>query len=75
MKRHTDLPIAVGFGIRTPEQAAEVAAVADAAVVGSALVEQLKANLDGDGRATPGLVAKVLGSVSTLAKGVRGGAG
>lgn len=39
IKRHTDLPVAVGFGIKTPEQAAEVARVADAAVVGSALVE------------------------------------
>ena len=39
LKRHTELPVAVGFGIKTPEQAAEVARVADAAVVGSALVE------------------------------------
>jgi tryptophan synthase alpha chain len=39
LKSRTDLPVAVGFGIRTPEQAAEVARVADAAVVGSALVE------------------------------------
>ncbi len=73
LKRHTDLPIAVGFGIRTPEQAAEVAAVADAAVVGSALVEQVKLQLDDEGRAKPGLVDGVLQSVSALAKGVRGG--
>ena len=75
LKRHTDLPIAVGFGIRTPEQAAEIATVADAAVVGSALVDHVKANLDSEGRAMPALVEAVLGSVSELAKGVRGGAG
>ena len=73
LKRHTDLPIAVGFGIRTPEQAAEVAAVADAAVVGSALVEQVRRQLDDEGRAKPELVDGVLQSVSALAKGVRGG--
>ena len=39
IKRHTDLPVAVGFGVRTPEQAAEIARVADGVVVGSALVE------------------------------------
>ncbi len=73
LKRHTDLPIAVGFGITTPQQAAEVAAVADAAVVGSALVEQVRRQLDDQGRAKPGLVDAVLQSVSDLAKGVRGG--
>jgi tryptophan synthase alpha chain len=39
IKRSTDLPVAVGFGVRTPEQAAEIARVADGVVVGSALVE------------------------------------
>lgn len=72
LKRHTDLPIAVGFGIKTPAQAAEVAAVADAAVVGSALVERIRANLDANGRAKPGLVKDVLGLVSELAQAVRG---
>ncbi len=75
LKRHTDLPIAVGFGIRTPEQAGEITAVADAAVVGSALVELVRSNLDSEGRAEPGLVGKVLESVSALAGGVRGSAG
>lgn len=73
LKRHTDLPIAVGFGIRTPEQAAEVAAVADAAVVGSALVEQVRSGLDSEGRARPELVDRVLRSVRALAGGVGGG--
>ena len=73
LKSHTDLPVAVGFGIKTPEQAAEIAAAADAAVVGSALVEQVRSNLDAEGRAKPELVGKVLKSVSALAGGVRGG--
>ncbi len=75
LKAHTDLPVVVGFGVKTPEQAAEIAAVADAAVVGSSVIERLKAGLDGDNRATPGLVADVLGFVSSLAEGVRGARG
>ena len=74
LKRHTDLPIAVGFGIKTPDQAAEVVAVAEAAVVGSALVEQVKSHLDAEGRAKPELVETVLKSVGALAEGVKGGA-
>jgi tryptophan synthase alpha chain len=72
LKRHTDLPVAVGFGIRTPAQAAAVARVADAAVVGSALVDRLAAALDAEGKAGPDLVSAVLGDVSALAQGVRG---
>ncbi len=72
LKRHTDLPIAVGFGIKTPEQAAEVAAVAEAAVVGSALVEQVRSHLDAEGRAKSELVETVLESVGALAEGVKG---
>jgi tryptophan synthase alpha chain len=71
LKRHTDLPVAVGFGIKTPAQAAEVAAVADAAVVGSALVERIRAGLGTDGRAKPGVVEDVLGFVRELAQAVR----
>ncbi len=72
LRRHTELPIAVGFGIRTPEQAAEVAGIADAAVVGSALVERIKAKLDEAGRPQPGLVEGLLDLVGALARGVRG---
>ncbi len=72
LKRHSELPIAVGFGIRTPEQAAEVAGIADAAVVGSALVERIKAKLDEAGRPRPGLVEDLLDVVGALARGVRG---
>jgi tryptophan synthase alpha chain len=71
VKMHTGLPIAVGFGIRTPEQAREIARVADAAVVGSALVQTVADNLDADGKPTPALVGAVLGLVSALADGVR----
>ena len=71
LKRHTALPVAVGFGIRTPAQAAEVARVADAAVVGSALVEKVAAALDPDGKAKPELVASVLADVRALSRGVR----
>ena len=56
IRRHTRLPVAVGFGIREPAQAAEIARIADAAVVGSALVDLLARHLDADGRAAPALV-------------------
>lgn len=71
LRRGTDLPIAVGFGISTPERAAEVARVADAAVVGSAIVSRVKANLDESGAPRPGLVEDVLAFVRRLADGVR----
>lgn len=71
LKNYTDLPIAVGFGIRTPEQAGAVAEVADAVVVGSAIVQTIADNLDSDGKATPGLVEKVLGFTRDLSGGVR----
>ncbi|MFN3075822.1 MAG: tryptophan synthase subunit alpha, partial [Alphaproteobacteria bacterium] len=73
LRAETRLPVAVGFGIRTPEQAGMVAAVADAAVVGSALVDRIAANLDENGAALPGLVDEVLGFVRSLAQGVRSG--
>lgn len=71
IRAKTDLPVAVGFGIRTPEQAAEIASVADAAVVGSALVDQITANLDDNGKPGPGTVEAVLGLAKSLAEGVR----
>jgi len=72
LRRSTDLPIAVGFGIRTPEQAAAVARVADAAVVGTALVHRLALSLKPDGTAKPGLIDAVLADIRALAAGVRG---
>src|SRR4051795_730143 len=71
LRRFTDLPVAVGFGIKTPAQAAEIAGTADAAVVGTAIVDRLALNLDPEGNAKPGLVEAVLGDVRALAAGVR----
>jgi tryptophan synthase alpha chain len=73
LKRHTDLPVAIGFGIRSPAQAGIAATVADGAVVGTALVDALAGTLDAEGRATAGTVPAVLGLVRELAAGVRGG--
>ena len=71
IKRHTRLPVGVGFGIKTPEQAAAVARHADAAVVGSAIVDQVKVALDDQGQPKANLVAGVLDFVTSLADGVR----
>ncbi len=71
LRRHTDLPLAVGFGISTPEAAAAVARVADAAVVGSAIVRKIETGLDREGKPGATLVADVLSFVSSLADGVR----
>jgi tryptophan synthase alpha chain len=73
IKRHTSLPVAVGFGVKTAATAAAIAASADAVVVGSALVEVLHASLDRNGAATPESVAAVADFVRQLADGVRAG--
>ncbi|MEP1234317.1 MAG: tryptophan synthase subunit alpha, partial [Alphaproteobacteria bacterium] len=70
--RHTDLPVAVGFGIKTPDQAAAIARVSDAAVVGSALVGIIADNRDPSGAPLPDTRDKVLDLVKALAAGVRG---
>ncbi|GHF16733.1 tryptophan synthase alpha chain [Kordiimonas sediminis] len=70
IKAHTDLPVAVGFGIKTPEQAKAVAHVADGAVVGSAIVSMIENGLDAIGKPEAGLVKKILGFVNALASGV-----
>ena len=67
----TDMPIAIGFGIRTPAHAAAAARVADAVVVGSALLDTLAGSLDEQGRAGPGTVRQVLDQVRDLAEAVR----
>jgi tryptophan synthase alpha chain len=72
IKRHTKLPVCVGFGIRTPENARGIAAKADGAVVGTALVDALKATLDAQDRATAKTVGAVADLVASLAQGVRG---
>jgi len=72
IKRHTDLPVCVGFGIRTPEAAQAIAERASGAVVGTALVDALRGSLDGEGRATAKTVSAVADLAASLAKGVRG---
>ena len=72
IKRHTQLPVAVGFGVKDAARARAIAEGADAVVVGSALVEALRGSLDKDGKATSGTVKAVTGLVSSLAEGVRG---
>src|SRR5580692_148912 len=72
IKRHTELPVCVGFGIRTPEAACGIARRADGAVVGTALVDALRGSLDAEGRATAATVGAVAGLAASLAQGVRG---
>ena len=72
IKRHTKLPVCVGFGIRTPQAAHDIAVHANGAVVGSALVDALKATLDADGKATATTVSAVADLVASLAQGVHG---
>lgn len=68
----TELPIAVGFGIRTPDHAAAAVRQADAAVVASALIDTLTQHLDEAGHAKPTLVRAVLDQVRELSAAVRG---
>ena len=72
IKRHTALPVAVGFGVRTAKQARAIAAGAEGVVVGSALVNAIKDSLDKKGKATARTVKAVTGLVAELAEGVRG---
>lgn len=71
LRAASELPVAVGFGIRSREQAGEIAAVADAAVVGSAIVAEIAARLDRAGAPEPGLVDAVTAFVQDLSDGVR----
>nr|WP_256468406.1 tryptophan synthase subunit alpha [Bradyrhizobium sp. 197] len=72
IKRHTKLPVCVGFGIRTPENARAIASHANGAVVGTALIDALKNSLDADGRATGKTVNAVAELTAALAQGVKG---
>ena len=71
IRRYTDLPIAVGFGIKTPEQATKMAKFADAAVVGSALVSRVEDNLDANGKPTSACATAVLDFVGQISEGIR----
>jgi tryptophan synthase alpha chain len=72
IKRHTKLPVAVGFGVKTANHARAIAAGADGVVVGSALIEAVRASLDQNGKATGRTVKAVTDLVGELADGVRG---
>jgi tryptophan synthase alpha chain len=69
LRRHTDLPIAIGFGVKTPEQAREIGALGDAVVVGSAIVSAVAERLDESGKAKLGLVEEVLALTRSIAEG------
>jgi tryptophan synthase alpha chain len=71
IKRHTPLPVAVGFGVKTPEDAAAIAAGADGVVVGTALISALKSTLSADDKAGPDSVKAVTGLVASLAGSIR----
>ncbi len=71
LKKATTLPVAVGFGVRTPEQAREMAKGADGVVVGSALVRAIETSLTEDGRATGNTVGSVLSLVEGLGAALR----
>jgi tryptophan synthase alpha chain len=72
IKRHTKLPVCVGFGVRTGEQARAIAKAADGVVVGSALVDAIRKSLGAGGEAMPTTVPAVADLVRALADGVRG---
>lgn len=71
LRQATDLPIAVGFGVKTPAEAANAARIGDAAVVGSALCQTIADALDDEGRARDGLVDAVLDQTRALSQAVR----
>jgi tryptophan synthase alpha chain len=71
IKRHSALPVCVGFGVRTAEQARVFAQSADGVVVGSALIEIVRKHLGTDGRPAPGTAEAVADLVRTLASGVQ----
>jgi tryptophan synthase alpha chain len=72
IKRHTKLPVCVGFGVRTAEQARAIAEGADGVVVGSALVEAVRKSLGTDAEATAATVPSVVDLVRALTEGLRG---
>lgn len=70
IKDHTDLPVAVGFGVRSAAQSEAIARGADGVVVGSALVEAIRVNLDENGQAGPGVADAVHDIIRELAAGI-----
>ncbi len=72
IKRHTSLPVSVGFGVRNAEQARAIAQSADGVVVGSALVDAVKNSLDANGKATAGTVKAVTDLAESAQRGRAG---
>lgn len=72
LRKHTGLPVAVGFGIKTPEQARAIGAHCEAAVVGSAIVDVIAKGIGPDGAVDRRLSVKVLEFVKSLATGLHG---
>ena len=70
LRKHTELPLAVGFGIKTPEHAKSVANKADGIVIGSAIVDLVKENIDADGKPNSRLVKSVHEFVRNIADAV-----
>jgi tryptophan synthase alpha chain len=70
IKSHTNLPVAVGFGVKTAADAAAIAAGADGVVVGSTLVDAVRHSLDANGKATAKTVESVVALVKNIASGV-----
>jgi len=71
IKAHTDLPIAVGFGVKTEQQVSELAGIAEGVVVGSALVSAIAESLDENGKATSETKPQLLGLVERLSAALR----
>ncbi|MDA8030807.1 MAG: tryptophan synthase subunit alpha, partial [Alphaproteobacteria bacterium] len=70
LRKHTDLPIAVGFGIKTADQASDIAGAADAVVVGSALIDRIASGVENKAERDE-IISSVHGFVSKLAIGLR----
>ena len=70
LRKHTDLPIAVGFGIKTADQASDIAGLADAVVIGSALIERIASGVENKAERDE-IISSVHGFVSKLAIGLR----
>ena len=71
LKSHTELPIAVGFGIKTKQDVSEITRIADAAIVGSAVVDVIEKSLDANGNGNAKTVEDALALVQDLASGIR----
>ncbi len=70
LRAKAQIPVAVGFGIRRPDQAAAFGRIAEGVVVGSAIVDIIRQGIDESGKFSPSQISKVTGLVSDLARGI-----